>query len=41
MVRTGIPDALSGIRLLRVMGANGDGGFVGERWEGAVLPFVL
>lgn len=26
MVRTGIPDALSGIRLLRVMGVNGDGG---------------
>ena len=26
MVRTGIPDALSGIRLLCVMGVNGDGG---------------
>ena len=26
MVRTGIPDALSGIRLLCVMGINGDGG---------------
>ncbi len=25
MVRTGIPDALSGIRLLCVMGVNGDG----------------
>lgn len=26
MVRTGIPDALSGIRLLCVMRVNGDGG---------------
>lgn len=26
MVRTGIPDALSGIRFLCVMGINGDGG---------------
>lgn len=32
MVRTGIPDALSGIRLLCVMGVNGDGGAYPPLW---------
>lgn len=40
MVRTGIPDALSGIRLLCVMGVNGDGGtcppFAGKMVKGYV-----